>query len=323
MALLCDLGWHRPNPIARWNDGYYFSKCLRCGQDLVRTAYGRWQVPEGYKVVWQATAPEGAISREVSITPHEESGAAAKEIETPTAAPVIQPEPEPEPEPDVEDELPIAEVLRSLEPPEPPPVVPPEPVRYRRPSSVPDFMDEDFGRPAPAAPIPAGVETVQRPPAPGRVARLRAWSDERRRVAAEKSAARKAAVAAAPPPPVEEPAETPFGRTAAVTLALFFIVIVSFALLSPRDAPRQGALPPAEPALPAAPAAAPAPARAFVTASLVNCRESPVEQAKTVRKLRRGAELDVLATESGWASVAQSGRQCWVMDRYISAAQPL
>ena len=60
MPFLCELGWHRPDPMVRWNDGDYFARCGRCGRDLVRTAYGGWHVPKGYRVVWQARPPEGA-----------------------------------------------------------------------------------------------------------------------------------------------------------------------------------------------------------------------------------------------------------------------
>ena len=64
MPLFCGLGWHRPRPVARWNNGYYFTKCSRCGRDLVRTAYGGWHEPKGFRVVWQAEAPvDGSSAR--------------------------------------------------------------------------------------------------------------------------------------------------------------------------------------------------------------------------------------------------------------------
>ena len=62
MPFLCRLGWHQPKPVARWNCGYYFTTCARCDQDLVRTAYGRWHVPYGYRVVWQVQPPANAVS---------------------------------------------------------------------------------------------------------------------------------------------------------------------------------------------------------------------------------------------------------------------
>ena len=58
MSVLCALGWHRPNPLARWNQGYYFSSCRGCGRDLVRTAFEAWHVPRDHRVVWSATPPK-------------------------------------------------------------------------------------------------------------------------------------------------------------------------------------------------------------------------------------------------------------------------
>lgn len=55
--LLCRFERHMPAPFPRWNDGYYFSKCLRCGEDLVRVAGERWQRPHGFRVVWSAEPP--------------------------------------------------------------------------------------------------------------------------------------------------------------------------------------------------------------------------------------------------------------------------
>lgn len=58
LPLLCALGRHRTDPLAQWNDGYYFARCKRCGHDLVRTAFGDWTIPRGYRVVWAAHQPE-------------------------------------------------------------------------------------------------------------------------------------------------------------------------------------------------------------------------------------------------------------------------
>jgi hypothetical protein len=67
MSLFCDLGWHRPAGLPRWNDGYYFSRCGRCGRDLVRTAYQKWHVPQGYRVVWCPDQPTARA--EIAIHP--------------------------------------------------------------------------------------------------------------------------------------------------------------------------------------------------------------------------------------------------------------
>lgn len=59
MPLLCRLGRHVPRRLPIWNDGYYFSVCRRCNRDIVRSLNGGWQVPRGYRVVWQPARPEG------------------------------------------------------------------------------------------------------------------------------------------------------------------------------------------------------------------------------------------------------------------------
>lgn len=55
MTILCRLGRHRRTtepPV--WNEGYWFSHCVRCGCDMIRRGGGRWRVPrKGYKVVWR------------------------------------------------------------------------------------------------------------------------------------------------------------------------------------------------------------------------------------------------------------------------------
>lgn len=56
--LLCRLERHAPAPYPRWNDGYYFTKCLRCGEDLVRVAGEHWRRPHGFRVVWSALPPQ-------------------------------------------------------------------------------------------------------------------------------------------------------------------------------------------------------------------------------------------------------------------------
>lgn len=59
LHLLCQLGWHRAAPDEVWNQGYYFSRCERCGADIVRTPSGRWHVPAGHKVVWKPRKARG------------------------------------------------------------------------------------------------------------------------------------------------------------------------------------------------------------------------------------------------------------------------
>jgi hypothetical protein len=58
-SLRCRLGWHAPLKGALWNQGYYFSRCGRCGVDLVRTTYSGWEAPRGQRVVWGARPETG------------------------------------------------------------------------------------------------------------------------------------------------------------------------------------------------------------------------------------------------------------------------
>ena len=114
LPLLCDLGWHRPDGLARWNDGYYFSKCSRCKRDLVRTAFGSWQVPKGFRVVWQQKPPE--TREEITLVPKElESVGAAAPVgvvdSPPLASPAEEERAETRPEPPISpvvDEVPAA-----------------------------------------------------------------------------------------------------------------------------------------------------------------------------------------------------------------------
>lgn len=62
MPFLCGLGMHKTAGLPRWNDGFYFTACQRCGRDLVRTAFERWTVPDGFRVVWRPDAPQRAPS---------------------------------------------------------------------------------------------------------------------------------------------------------------------------------------------------------------------------------------------------------------------
>ena len=81
MNLACAFGWHQPDGLPRWNDGYYFARCRRCGCDLVRTAYEGWHAPKGYRVVWSAEQPSDRT--DVALAP----GAAASNRADSSAAP--------------------------------------------------------------------------------------------------------------------------------------------------------------------------------------------------------------------------------------------
>ncbi|MFN3388654.1 MAG: hypothetical protein ACK40O_06945 [Allosphingosinicella sp.] len=56
---MCRFGRHSAAPGEVWNRGYFFTRCRRCGVDLVRTASGKWHVPKGRAVVWKKRNPRG------------------------------------------------------------------------------------------------------------------------------------------------------------------------------------------------------------------------------------------------------------------------
>jgi hypothetical protein len=92
LPLLCALGRHKTDLLVRWNDGYYFTRCRRCGLDLVRTAFSGWTAPKRYRVVWQAEPP--ASIEQVRSAPQAEAetppvATSALESQTPAASPEI------------------------------------------------------------------------------------------------------------------------------------------------------------------------------------------------------------------------------------------
>ncbi|HEY0411996.1 MAG TPA: hypothetical protein VGD66_02495 [Allosphingosinicella sp.] len=53
MSILCALGGHEAGAGEVYNCGYWFSRCRRCGRDMIR-AGGTWEiVPRGHRVVWR------------------------------------------------------------------------------------------------------------------------------------------------------------------------------------------------------------------------------------------------------------------------------
>jgi hypothetical protein len=68
--LACRLFGHDPDPFPRWNEGYYFARCRRCGTQLVRTAYGRWQLPpRGFRIVWSTVRPDSLAAAPMLLDP--------------------------------------------------------------------------------------------------------------------------------------------------------------------------------------------------------------------------------------------------------------
>jgi len=177
----CQLGWHAPRKGARWNNGYYFTDCARCGADLVRTTFSGWEEPRGYRVVWR---PRPVLPDEEPQPTGETIGPKTLRIAPPVAradpapppappAPPLATEPAPVPPPEpVARELPSPEEVvappvvaplapalqpaASIAPPEPPPPPPPPAPSLSRPSApaprrskIPDFMDDPAPAPAP------------------------------------------------------------------------------------------------------------------------------------------------------------------------------
>jgi hypothetical protein len=132
--LLCRLGRHRPRGIPRWNDGFYFTTCGRCGCDLVRTAFQSWHVPSGYRVVWSDRPPAGRP--DVALIPKDEEASAEAPAERaqpsdPGPGPAIfVPEPLPDPV-----AAPAAQVASSEPPAEAPPA-PAESAAAERPAEA-------------------------------------------------------------------------------------------------------------------------------------------------------------------------------------------
>jgi hypothetical protein len=80
--LMCRIGCHRPASAARWNQGYGFTRCGRCGVDLVRSLLGDWHVPERHRVVWSRleTAPVPVTMSKPIIEPRHEPEAPAAAV---------------------------------------------------------------------------------------------------------------------------------------------------------------------------------------------------------------------------------------------------
>jgi hypothetical protein len=185
MPFLCALGWHKASPFPRWENGFYFSKCDRCGRELVRSDRGGW-------------APLAAGGP-----------AASRRKKAPLAALLLG------------GLLALGAALALL----------------REPGTTTPEAEPPLDRPAPAQP---GLKASQ--PKSGQA--------------------------------VKSPAAKP-------------------------DADRGGGA---------------------VTASLLNCRAGPSEQAPVLRRLERGAPVRVLASRSEWLGVLHGQQRCWVRKVHIAPA---
>lgn len=472
---LCNMGWHRVSADVRWNSGYYFSRCQRCGRDLVRTIYGRWHVPRGYRVVWQPAAPAGSLplgldrrvpaGRRPSNLPIQHVLDQLKDVGRDTAAPLVQAPPAPAPAMTVPATAgpgpskpwtaePIIQEPATPEPVTPEPVaseavapeaaipeaatpepvtsepvtsepvksepVPPDPEAQAdggmsfdpasaSPSAATETMqssddisqDDDAAEPstvmdapeglATPAPIdggaaggpsippeltPAPAQDQQEPPPdaapqteseatpsslspsaedfmddgedksawdslvsspsprsighkPGasdtawadRAARL--WTMFRKTMRTRALAVRNRLARATRRgwkrldnldlPPATA---TLAGLAGGAAVSILAGVLAIAALLGEGNMAQQSAVPDRtidqRSGTPG-----------FVSARLLNCRAAPARQARLVRRLGRGEEIEILANDANWASIGVQGRQCWVLARYISAARPL
>jgi hypothetical protein len=341
MPFLCRLGWHKPKPVARWNCGYYFTTCARCDRNLVRTAYGRWHVPHGYRVVWQAHPPANAVSAALV-----RNGAAAGPVRG--------------------TELPIQEVLRHIQNGDPaveqqvadpglesegadlgelPDVIgagrtegesePADGAELTEPDRlittvparrIPDFMDEPTGPSAWESPsraylrrrAPAGhdrggdFEEDDRGPGPfGRLsARFTSTFGRARGARAEPFHDRGAPAGVAPGWRLELILAVP-------VIAVLLGLVLKDAWKDGRAASTNESV--AQRALISPGAGQPA----FVTASLLRCRSAPAREAESLKVLMRGDVVRLLARDGEWVSLVHEGGQCWALIRYFSLDRPI
>lgn len=66
MSLFCHFGCHVAEPGEVYNSGFYFSRCTRCRQDMIRFG-GAWQlVPKGHFVAWKSGPAAHSIEPDYS-----------------------------------------------------------------------------------------------------------------------------------------------------------------------------------------------------------------------------------------------------------------
>jgi hypothetical protein len=340
IPFLCALGSHSPAPYARWNGGYYFSKCTRCGRDLVRTGYGRWHEPKGYRVVWQAEPPAGFVSADLvrkgevpppirggelpiqEVIRHVQNGDRAGEApRADLGASVVEQMPEPGPGPGGEPVQERHQARAAASPEEPAPLL----SRAVPARPIPDFMDE--GTQAGAWEVPSRRYLLRSAPADRRP-EGEAGSGFDRYFGWLSRLGPRFAAAIAPArgePRVESAAETvprepgrwrsPWGLIAAIALVVLLVLVFwAGRATGPSAGASSGAA--QGPSLGHGQAA-------FVTAGVLNCRSAPALEAEPVKILVRGDAVRLIARDGEWVSLVQTGGQCWALARYFSAERPL
>lgn len=343
MSLLCGLGYHTAPGVPRWNDGYYFARCTRCGVDLIRTPFSGWRVPNGYRVVWQeqppASRPDVRLEPELELEPTEPKAAPVAEVRAPSAmeAPVVSevtkpavavPDAKPATVDDKRRRLPVEALLERLRGTPGPGAAPPEPSAPAATSrrSDWDFMMEpeerarsvNHERETTSKSLPDTSEApgtaIPVQPKPARVSpsiASRALVILRRRVVSTFRRARHN----------KQLAQAAFAT-------LIFTVIVAGVLSLPKRPRSESQGPNPQQVMPVVRAeeletVVAATERSFVAARALSCRDAPALQARRVRVLARGASVQVLARDGEWVSLATSIGQCWASAKYVSAPRPL
>lgn len=340
-SLFCAVGSHSPAPGARWNSGYYFTKCARCDRDLVRTAYSRWHEPKGFRVVWQAQAPasfvaaelidEDALSRPPTegelpiqeVIRHVQNGDLAGEApaavaatdETDPADPAFDTldtceaplaETDPAAAKDTADE-PVVPVTRAV------------PTR-----AIPDFMDagaeidpwDESPRRHLTQPVRDNGGKDREPEAERNFEFVRAFGT-RFSSAVEAAAGRGRRWGpnlSVLKQRVQWRTGWPLVAAAALAAALLLVLWISQVRNRPA-APNMSATQ-------IRPLAASGGQLAFVTAHVLNCRSAPAQQANSVKVLRRGERIRLIARDGDWVSLVDGG-QCWALARYFSLEPPI
>lgn len=87
MNLLCNLAAHAPAPVDLVNQGFAFSRCRRCGSDLIRSASAsatRWtRVPPGFRIAWRfadLTAFEYLSDADLALAAARRSASTARDV---------------------------------------------------------------------------------------------------------------------------------------------------------------------------------------------------------------------------------------------------
>jgi hypothetical protein len=345
VSLRCALGYHRANGVPRWNDGYYFGRCARCGVDLVRTPFSRWHVPAGYRVVWQAeppaSRPDVKLEPELDLEPAElpnvpapENVAPAPEpaataAETISAPAIAAPEEEPAEAEVKRRRLPVESLLEKLRGTPGPGAALPEPVAPPAPRRATDwdFMMEPGERAFSAAQEP------RRPPEPQTAAAEPAGTA----VAAQPKKIRRG-------PSIQSRASVKLRRWAGSTfrrarhskrlaqlaMATIILAVLATAVLVLTKRPMiESQVPGAAANMPVEvepqnpPTEADPQSPAFVATRALSCRDAPALQARRVRVLARGTPVQLLARDGDWVSLATRFGQCWALGKYVSEPEPL